>query len=707
MNWDVKKESEIPFFDPTLSYELTKYRPINKEQGLDFKPEWFTQTRDVKLETGKYCSYPRGTKKYIDFWKEQFERCREGYEVNGYRITGDHYFFLNFYQLPASKVKKTGQGRGMIFPTFAAKQYEYFHYIELCEYLSKDVCAVKARGVGFSEIAASLGVCSYTTRKGTHNVYVGFTEKYVSDVLDKAWFQLENLNTNTEDGMKHVRQKYNSAWKKKASKVNKQREEIPDSWNSDIEGIVVDNPRKLRGDRIDRLFFEESGSNPNLIKTYLQSSPLVNILGDKVGTRIVWGTGGDSAHMSQLEQIFWNPEGFNILPYRHCYTESKEYALTGFFIPAYSFLLKDGFVDERGVTDEEKAKQELLNDRNKLSNNPKAYIIQCAEYCFTPEEAFSLEGDNMFDKLLIANQRTAIKLGYGPKEQIGTLNFTYNGPKVEENIDKVVFKPDLKGKVHILELPETGEEGQISKNLYVAGIDGIDMGQEDTSEATRDPSCFCVVVFRRLYGTHPPQIVAYYKDRPNHIETAHEMCYKLLKFYNAQACLESTRISLLQYFRSKRCENKYLMRRPRSCQSDIQRGNSRQFGAPASEHVIKHQLELIQNYINDYCQEIWFEEVLKELGSYSYEEKRKFDIVAALGMALLADEELMFVSPKIEKETSNSFQNFGYWKDEYGRIHKGVIPKERYSPKPIWQVTHWEDESYGYERLRRTSTIYN
>lgn len=148
MNWDVKKESEIPFFDPTLSYELTKYRPINKEQGLDFKPEWFTQTRDVKLETGKYCSYPRGTKKYIDFWKEQFERCREGYEVNGYRITGDHYFFLNFYQLPASKVKKTGQGRGMIFPTFAAKQYEYFHYIELCEYLSKDVCAVKARGVG-------------------------------------------------------------------------------------------------------------------------------------------------------------------------------------------------------------------------------------------------------------------------------------------------------------------------------------------------------------------------------------------------------------------------------------------------------------------------------------------------------------------------------------------------------------------------------
>ena len=97
MNWDIKIDSEIPFFDPELSYELTKYRPINKEKGLDFKPEWFTQTRDVKLETGKYSSYPPGTKKYHDFWTEEFRRCKEGFETHGYRITGDHYFFLNYY----------------------------------------------------------------------------------------------------------------------------------------------------------------------------------------------------------------------------------------------------------------------------------------------------------------------------------------------------------------------------------------------------------------------------------------------------------------------------------------------------------------------------------------------------------------------------------------------------------------------------------
>ena len=46
-----------------------------------------------------YCSYPKGSKKYLDFWKEQFRRCNEGYISHGYRITGDNYFFLNFYRL--------------------------------------------------------------------------------------------------------------------------------------------------------------------------------------------------------------------------------------------------------------------------------------------------------------------------------------------------------------------------------------------------------------------------------------------------------------------------------------------------------------------------------------------------------------------------------------------------------------------------------
>lgn len=76
-------------------------------------------------------------------------RCVEGYTVNGYRITGDHYFFLNFYRMSVvnKDQSKMVRGRTESFPSFIAKQYEFFHYLEMCEYIGKDVCMLKARGL--------------------------------------------------------------------------------------------------------------------------------------------------------------------------------------------------------------------------------------------------------------------------------------------------------------------------------------------------------------------------------------------------------------------------------------------------------------------------------------------------------------------------------------------------------------------------------
>lgn len=146
--WDVLKDEPIYYFDSNLSYELTGYRPINETEGLDFDPDWFIQARKTKEATKKYCAAVKNSKAYNEFWDNEYLKCINGVTINGYTITGDHYYFLNYYQIPQTKnIKKAGSGRKNGFSDFYAKQYEYFHYIELCKTLKKNAIGLKARGV--------------------------------------------------------------------------------------------------------------------------------------------------------------------------------------------------------------------------------------------------------------------------------------------------------------------------------------------------------------------------------------------------------------------------------------------------------------------------------------------------------------------------------------------------------------------------------
>lgn len=146
--WDVPITEKIKYFDPELSYELTGYRPITMEQGLDFKIAPFRERAAKYDSSGKYTEFPVGTKPYAEFWKEEYRRCKEGYTVGKYRITGDHYFFLNYYRMSViAEGNVAGSGRIESFPGFLSKQYEFFHYVEMAERLHKDVCILKARGI--------------------------------------------------------------------------------------------------------------------------------------------------------------------------------------------------------------------------------------------------------------------------------------------------------------------------------------------------------------------------------------------------------------------------------------------------------------------------------------------------------------------------------------------------------------------------------
>lgn len=562
---------------------------------------------------------------------------------------------------------------------------------------------------------ASLAANMYTCRDNSNTVIAANLAKYVEDTLSKVWNALSFLNNSTGDGFSQLAQVINNSMQRKASYIEMRNGmKIESGSSSIIKGIVADQPNKIRGDRCDLLLYEEGGSWLNSTKAFIQGDALIHVQGEQFGYKVIGGTGGDSgSKLEGLRTIFYDPNAFNVLPYKHHYSQTGDEVITGFFLPAFS-IVKGEYMDSRGYTNPSRGKEYYDKQRSRFVNSPKDLITFSAEFCYNPEEAFNLEGDNKFNKVNIAEQLAQIRvLKKTPHINIGILDYIFkNNKHIPENVIGFQWKDNLNSKLKILEHPlwtlepekdpETGEiirpKVEEMRGLYVMGIDGIDIGASQTSEYTKDPSDFCVIVLKRAYGLEGPQIVALYKDRPNDIREAYKITRKLAQYYNAQINIEATRISLVTEAKRDRWLH-YFMKRPRATLPDINRGVSKQYGTPATAAIIAHQTDLIADYVNDYCHTIWFDEVLDELNRYTDENKRKFDIVAALGMALLADEELSGIVPKQIVNYDEEWYDIGYYIDEYGYKRKGRIPKQKQSSISI----NNEFNEYNDHAIHKTS----
>ena len=718
--WDVPKDQPIEYFDPQLSYELVGYRPIDATHSLDFDPDWFTEARDTFKAKGKYCSALPNSKRWREFWTEEYKRCTYGMTSHGYTITGDNYFFLNYYQLPTVNLNKaSGSGTTDDFPKFMASQYMFFHYLNLCRVLHKNACLMKARSIGFSEINASLAARMYTIIKQSRTIITCFKDVYLKGTFNKVKHALTFLNENA-DGMFKPRVKDTELSVKSGYQYKKEGQFVEAGWLSAIVGILADKPSKIRGDRTDLLIYDEAGSWVGLTTAIVQGQELCEVQGIPRGIMVFGGTGGDfGAPLEGLKKIYYNPRGYKILPFRHNCTQDGSYIESGFFIPYYLQSLNPEYMDNRGVCKIEEYKKVLQQERNNLLSDPEEYLKKCAERCWNAEEAFTLEGQNKFNKLKIAEQLAAIRLHkIGPKIHTGLIDYTYKtGLHKLDNINGFKWIPINVGKVQILEHPvwsqlykedqkkkrELAEEQGIEfeeviynemDNLYVAGIDGIDIGAAQTSEETRSPSDFCIVIKKRAYGLSEPQYVAIYKDRPQNIREAYKIAMCLIKYYNCKVNIEATRVGFLTWAREYKCLH-YFMKRPRATLGDIKNGKTNTYGTPATKVIINQQTDLIANFVDDYGHTIWFEDMLDQLKSYNDENKGKFDIIAAMGMAELADQELSGRQPiKVEQDEGDVFQDFGYYKDEKGYTHFGVIPKKE---QPTNLTIKYTDDPYRIE----------
>ena len=569
----------------------------------------FSPAAKSYLEKGYYTDALDGTKEYYDFWDKEMSRCMYGYEVNGVRITGYHYFYLNYCPIDRAVDEVLPDGtvqarRERTFPAFYDGDYQYFTAVDTCRKENKHMSVLKARRKGFSYKAGSMLARNYFFLRNSKNFVFAEQKEYLigDGLLSKTWDFISFVDDNTAWTQPRLIDKEmhkQSGYKKRVNGAD-----VSLGMKSQIIGVSLkDNPHKVRGKAGELIFFEEAGSFSGLLTAWEIAMPTMKQGSKTLGTMIAFGTGGEEGEgFGSLEELFYHPDAYNCLAFDNEWDAGAMGTQCGYFVPIYQNL--DGFMDDDGNSLIDKAKEfeEAARENKKKANDPKSFDQYIAEHPFTPQEATLQTTINIFDVSSLKEQYNRVKAHN--LEKNGTPGILYHkGDEVQFRPDPSV-KPVLKfphrkddnitGGVIVYDTPYKTKEGLVPHNLYIICHDPYAQGKSSNNE-----SLGAAYVIKRPNNLSKPDdlIVASYIGRPDTQDEYNRILFMLADFYNAKIGFENDRGELIAYAKRYRklhkLQEEFEMLDKRELQS---RNVRRQYGMHMTEQR-KRQGEL---YIRDW-----------------------------------------------------------------------------------------------------------
>ena len=427
---------------------------VRDNSGKWLNTSVFRKAGETFMKNGYYCPDPYGSPAWYEFWKEERRRCLKGYEVDGHKITGNYYFYLNY--CPIQKVdilNATGRRANKIkgFPDFWDGDYNYFwirniardgilealHVVKeeqdrinalpdeerfpiLREYYDTlglffdplpdqldgglDLILGKARRRGFSFKNASVAVCNFFHRPHSYTMLIAYEKKYLfpgkKTIFGKCKEYINFVNEHTAWKMpsdyintqQHIRASY---------KETKDGVDIEKGFMSEIEAISFkDNPDAGRGADAYDIIGEEVGAwgTPGGLKNTIAAMRSSSEAGMfKTGMMTMFGTSGDmEGGTVDFADLFRRPKANGFMSFKDRWGKFKE-KVEGFFFPKH--MNTEGFYDENGNSDMEAAKQaELLTRKTLIDNGATSTEIQkrMQEEPLDSAEAFALVAANTF-----------------------------------------------------------------------------------------------------------------------------------------------------------------------------------------------------------------------------------------------------------------------------------------------------------------------
>jgi hypothetical protein len=559
-------------------------------RNLIVNTEYFRESARHFEKYGSYTLAPEQSLEYDAFWDEEDKRCKEGYSVSGFKITGRHYAYLNYgviEKVPESALVKNNRVSAMVdkvlgFPAFweidlgwwDAKQTAFDRPFGEGNHL---VCA-KTRGCGWSYKEAFDGVYNYNFIPKSKSFYLASTEDYLikDGILNKVEVMLNFLNKHT-DWYKN-RHRHRTLMHQMASYESRENgKKIDKGYLSEIIGKTIDNANKARGMRGKKITFEEFGSFKNGKAGWGICRESVEQGGFIAGQMSAFGTGGEEGDsIEALDDMVNNPTAFNclafenvwescprndgaldtlsggsglIVPYVPPKIKMNEPILPdatldqcGFVVPSY--MANDKAINLNGVVDLHQSVALEMKNRIQIKSSDDAKDLdrKIAERPFNLTELLQRVSFNPLPREEALEQLKSLKNNNDAKAvtRHGTLTnvggtFKFDPTADVRYIHKYPHKNDdnLTGCVTVYEMPYAVEGKTVGAigEIYTAVLDPY--YKDDAQDRTSLGALYVYKTPNKHTG-NVESLVASYVARPDKLTDFYKNAFNVVQWYKAK-----------------------------------------------------------------------------------------------------------------------------------------------------------------------------
>lgn len=590
---------------------MSQQNAIRNPDGIWINSQVFREEATKFLKYNYYTNDPWGSPAWYEYWQEQRRRCMYGYSVGGVKITGEHYFYLNF-----TPIQKAENVRGNVadkvegFPDFWDGDYNYFWVREIAKKglytslltvdelllydkndsestkrlfdtlklevkiphltISKiegseliknnldggfNLIVGKSRRKGYSLKNQAIATNNYLTIPKSYTAFGAYEKKYLHPgaIFSYTIDTINFVNNNTAWAMpSDVLKKVDHI---KASYIEyKNGIKIESGFKSEVQAVTFnDNPDSLRGKNAKDIFFEEAGAfgTPGLLKSsYAASQDCVMAGAIKTGVITIFGTSGDmEGGTYDFADMFSRPEAFGLLPFLNVWDEKSEDTKVGFFHPINWNM--EGYYDDQGNSDSEAAKQlEIMERKQLVVNGASSSELQkrMQEKPLSPGESFGTVSSNVFPVVELKRQLQKVK-AYNLQSTKGTpVNLVYEG-------DRVIAIPILDNSATPItsyyHIP-TNKTGCLM--IYEEVVNNpprglYKIGYDPVNQA-KGTSLAGLIVYKssHLHSTYHSIIVAEYIGRYENPDDMDRLAMMLADYYNTTIMHENMTPGVISYF---------------------------------------------------------------------------------------------------------------------------------------------------------------